>query len=86
MAHVIGAGDRGQRLAVRAATERLAPLVGGQLRAPAEVDPAGLRASASLAGAGAEQSHLVWHTPEVDPPGVCGGVASDATGYAGFGV
>ena len=54
MAHIIGAGDLGQRLAVRAATERLAPLVGGQLRAPAEVDPAGLRAGASLAGAGTD--------------------------------
>ena len=52
MAHVIGAGDRGQWLAVRAATERLTLLVGGQLRVPAEVYPAGLRAGASLAGAG----------------------------------
>jgi hypothetical protein len=55
MAHVIGAGDRGQRLAVGAATERLTLLVGGELRAPAEVDPAGLRAGASLAGADADQ-------------------------------
>ena len=52
MAHVLGAGDRGQRLAVRAAMERRALLVGGQLRAPAEVDHTGLRAGASLAGAG----------------------------------
>jgi hypothetical protein len=32
MTHIMGAGDRGQRLAVCAATERLALLVGGQLR------------------------------------------------------
>jgi len=37
-------------------------------------------------GTGAEPSHLVWHTPEVDSPRVCGCGASDATSYAGFGV
>src|SRR5437667_293094 len=58
MAHVRGAGNLGQRLAVRAATERHARLVGDQLRAPAEAYPAGLRAGASLAGAGANQLAL----------------------------
>jgi hypothetical protein len=55
MAHVIGAGDLGQRLAVRAATERLTLLVGGQLRAATESDAARLRAGTSLTGAGADQ-------------------------------
>src|SRR5438105_10623231 len=46
MAHVIGAGDLGQRLALHAAVERLALLVGGELRATAESDTARLRAGA----------------------------------------
>jgi hypothetical protein len=58
MAHVLAVGDRGQRLAVCAAMERRALLVGGQLRAPVEVDPAGLRAGASLVGAGTDQLAL----------------------------
>ena len=60
MAHVIRAGDLGEWLAVRTATERLALLllIGGQLRAAAEPDTPRLRAGTSLAGAGADQLAL----------------------------
>src|SRR5262249_3011030 len=58
MAHVIRAGDLGAWLAVRTATERLALLVGGELRAAAESDAARLRAGTSLTGAGPDQLAL----------------------------
>jgi hypothetical protein len=68
MAHGRGAGDRGQRLAVRAATECRTLVVGSQLRAPAEVDPAGLGTGVSLAGAGdAVQSRHQQHIAGGEP-------------------
>src|SRR2546427_4687729 len=48
MAHVIGAGDLRQRLAVGATTVRLALLVRGEFWPAAEFDAACLRAYASL--------------------------------------
>ena len=58
MAHVVRAGDLGQRLAVRAATERLTLLMRRELRTTAEVDPARLRTGAPLTGTGADQLTL----------------------------
>src|SRR5712692_1131037 len=66
MTHVVGAGDLGQRLPVRTATERLALLVGGELRATAESDATRFRAGASLARAGADQLALKLGQPTED--------------------
>src|SRR5215470_9093537 len=54
-AHIIRAGDRSEWLAVGAAAESFALLVGGELRAAVESDAARFRAGAFLAGAGADQ-------------------------------
>src|SRR5882724_6109963 len=83
MAYVIGAGDLGACFAVRTATERLALLVGGELRAAAKSDATRLRAGASLAGTGADQLTLKLsqaaedgeHQASVRGRGVCPGIA-----------
>src|SRR5258706_14205271 len=66
MTHLIGAGDLGQQFPVRTTTERLALLVGGELRATAKSYAARFRTGASLAGAGADQLALELGQPPED--------------------
>src|SRR2546428_140997 len=83
MAHVIRAGYLGQWLAIRATTESLALLVGGELWAATESNASCLRAGASLAGAGADKFTFKFsqsaenreHQASVRGRGVCPGIA-----------